>query len=321
MKKIKVGLIFGGKSGEHEVSIISASSIVRAFDKNKYEVVEIKVDKNNQGLLEKFNELRSIDVFFPIMHGTYGEDGALQGVLEWLNKPYIGPGVLGSAAGMDKDVMKRLLRDAGLPIGKFYSITKETMNEKHDLEFPIFVKPANLGSSVGISKAKNENELKEAITLAFKYDTKVLLEEYIRGREIEVSVLGNDNPKASLPGEIIPTHEFYSYDAKYIDEQGARFEIPAKLSKEKIKEVQALAVKVFKTLECFGMGRVDFFLAENDTFYVNEINTLPGFTSISMYPKMWEASGLPYPKLLEELVHLAIERFEEKKKLKRDFKN
>lgn len=230
---------------------------------------------------------------------------------------YVGAGVLGSAVGMDKDVQKRLLRDAGIPTANFKILRKP---EKMKVKYPVYVKPVNMGSSVGISKARNEKELDKAIKLAFEYDTKVIIEEEVRGRELEVSVLGNDNPEVSVPGEVIPKgHEFYDYEAKYIDENGAVLEIPAKLHRDKVAEVQRLAVKAFKVLECSGMARVDMFMRPNGQLVINEINTLPGFTSISMYPKLWEASGLPYPKLLDKLIGLAIEKKKQKDKLKRSY--
>jgi len=360
-KKIRVGLLFGGKSGEHEVSLQSAKSIHEALDKEKYDVVLIGIDKSGRWhlgeasnyLLHAANpklialnrsapevtaiakaeaaelvrvgsgeRLDAVDVFFPIIHGTFGEDGSLQGLLELLDAAYVGAGVLGSAVGMDKDVMKRLLRDAGIPIARFYALTKRDINAAalamaiQKLKFPIFVKPANLGSSVGISKAHDKRELMKAINDAFQYDTKILLEEFVRGREIECSVLGNEEPVASVPGEVIPRHEFYSYDAKYIDEHGALLEIPAKLAPKEIKAVQELAVKVFTVLDCSGFARVDLFLKPNGSLVVNEINTLPGFTKISMYPKLWEATGISYTDLLDRLIALAIKRKQKKSTLK-----
>ena len=352
----------------------SAKSIYEALDKEKYEVFLVGIDKDGRWMLgEEANYLLNaenpklialnkantkpvtaiskpegaelisldsgknictVDVFFPITHGTYGEDGCLQGFLELLDAAYVGPGVLGSAVGMDKDVMKRLFRDAGLPIGKFMILKSSRINADdtriyaeeavlfvEEVGFPIFVKPANLGSSVGISKAKNEKELEEAIREAFLYDTKVVLEEFIQGREIEVSVLGNEKPIASLPGEVRSTHDFYSYEAKYIDEHGASYDIPAKLSPEEVSRAQKLAVKVFQVLECSGMGRVDFFLTPTGEFLVNEINTLPGFTKISMYPKLWEVSGVPYSELLDKLIELAMEKKRERAVLRRTFQS
>lgn len=361
MKK-RIGLVFGGRSGEHEVSILSAQSIAAALDKEKYEVIPIGIDKagewrlgsesrallvqsqpqltcinqeapaliavagEGQALLKDpaSGEVRTgIDVFFPIVHGTYGEDGSLQGLLRLLDVPFVGAGVLGSAVGMDKEVMKRLLRDAGICIGDFVTLRESDSATFDDiagrLGTPFFVKPANMGSSVGISKVTSKEQFEKAIDEAFQYDTKVVIEEFIAGREIECSVLGNDSPQASVPGEIIVNADFYSYEAKYLDEHGAALEIPAKLDPETTQRVQAIAVDAFKALECAGMARVDMFLKEDGTLVMNEINTLPGFTRISMYPKLWEASGLPYPQLLDKLVELAIERHARESRLKRSY--
>ena len=357
-KKIKIGVLFGGKSAEHEVSLRSAENVFNALDKNKYDVVLIGIEKtgkwilgdSSKKLLDKtnsklyklnssnsdsvalvpqgggaisnlcnMNSKTSIDVVFPVLHGPFGEDGTIQGLLKLANIPFVGASVLGSAVGMDKDVMKRLLRDAGIPIGKFITIKNGEKisfeKAKKDLGLPLFIKPANMGSSVGISKVRNENQFFKAIKEAFKFDTKVMVEEFINGREIECAVLGNDTPRASIPGEIIANQEFYSYDAKYIDE-GSVAVIPAKISKKAAKEIQQLSIKTFKTINCEGFGRVDCFLKKNGKVYINEINTIPGFTSISMYPKLWEASGLPLSKLLDKLIELAIERFKKEQKLK-----
>jgi len=315
-KKLKIGILFGGKSAEHEVSINSANNVIKALAKDKYQIFKIKIGKDGKFNL---NSLKKMDVIFPVLHGPFGEDGSMQGLLKILNLPFVGPSVLGSALGMDKDVMKRLFREANIPIGKF-----ETVRTGEEISFqklskrlglPIFVKPANLGSSVGIHKIKNEKEFKIAIKDAFQYDSKLVFEENINGREIECSVLGNEDPIASLPGEIIPNADFYSYDSKYLDAKSI-CKIPAELPKETIKKIQAMAVLVFKVLNCEGMGRVDFFLKENGEILVNEINTIPGFTAISMYPKMWEASNLPPTKLLDKLISLALERFKRDQKLK-----
>lgn len=357
-KKIRVGVLFGGKSAEHEVSLRSAENVLNALDKNKYEVVLIGIDKEGKWILgnssiklldktnpklyklnssnsdsialvpqggglisnlSNTNSKASIDVVFPVLHGPFGEDGTVQGLLKLANIPFVGASILGSAVGMDKDVMKCLLRDAGIPIGKFitlrYGEKISFKKAKKDLGLPLFIKPANMGSSVGISKVKNKNEFEKAISEAFKFDTKVIIEEFINGREIECSVLGNSKPRASIPGEIIANQEFYSYDAKYIDE-GSVAEIPAKISNKARKEIQALSEKTFKVLNCEGLGRVDSFLTKSGKVYINEINTIPGFTSISMYPKLWEASGMPLPKLLNKLIDLAIERFKREQKLK-----
>src|SRR3989338_1065595 len=314
--KLKIGVLFGGKSAEHEVSIISAKNIIKALDKEKYQIFPVKIDKNGKFNL---NTLKKIDVIFPVLHGPFGEDGSMQGLLKILNLPFVGSSVLGSAVSMDKEIMKKLFKEARIPIGKFIvlkygeKITFEKV--KKELGMPVFVKPVNMGSSVGISKVKNKKEYDTAIKEAFKFDLKVIIEENIAGREIECSVLGNNNPIASLPGEIIANQEFYSYDAKYISQESVA-EIPAKLPRATIKKIQELAVKTFKILNCEGMGRVDFFIKKNGQVIVNEINTIPGFTNISMYPKLWEASGLPTGKLLDKLIALAIERFKRESKLK-----
>ncbi len=359
MAKIRVALIFGGKSAEHEVSLQSAKNIIEAIDKKKYEPILIGVDKNgkwlladssrfllnsgNPKLIKLNNETsqnvalvpqsdgrianldthksdKSIDVVFPILHGPFGEDGTIHGLLKLANIPFVGASVLGSAVGMDKDVMKRLLREADIPIGKFLALKENDIpvyeEVVKDLSLPFFVKPANMGSSVGVSKVSGQKEFDSAIREAFKYDRKIILEENIAGREIECSVLGNVDPIASIPGEVVSSHDFYSYEAKYIDEHGAELIIPAKLSDETTRTVQALAVKSFETLSCAGMARVDFFLREDGQLFVNEINTIPGFTSISMYPKLWEASGISYSDLIDRLISLALERFEAEQKLK-----
>ncbi len=360
--KTRVGILFGGKSAEHEVSLQSAKNIVEAIDKNKYEVVLIGIDKQGRWYLNeaskfllnaddpklialnKSNEnvalvtgksgereivslsgnksFGAVDVVFPILHGPLGEDGTVQGLLKLANVPFVGAGVLGSAVGMDKDVMKRLLKEAGIPIAKFRVLHRSAAEEvdfkdiKNHLGLPMFVKPANLGSSVGIHKIHDQKQFEYAINDAFQFDSKIIIEEAISGREIECSVLGNENPIASLPGEIIPQKDFYSYQAKYIDEQGASLEIPAKLPETLVKKIKELAVHAFKVLCCEGMARMDFFLCENSELLVNEINTIPGFTKISMYPKLWEISGIPYSELIDRLIQLALERFEKEKKLK-----
>lgn len=362
IKKIRVGILFGGRSAEHEVSLQSAKNIIEAIDRDKYEVVLIGIDK--QGLwylnqeshfLLNANDPKNIrlqasetklalapgeqehqlvaysqadyhsrvDVVFPVLHGPFGEDGTVQGLLKLANIPFVGAGVLGSAIGMDKDVMKRLLRDAGIPIARFavlHSPEEAVFSQlEQELGLPIFVKPANLGSSVGIHKVKSAAEFQSALLDAFRYDRKVIVEEFIRGREIECSVLGNEQPIASVPGEIIPEHEFYSYEAKYIDEQGARLVIPAKLPVPVRERIQQLAVEAFRVLCCEGMARVDFFLSADDRIYVNEINTIPGFTRISMYPKLWEASGIAYSELIDRLIQLALERHQREQALQTSF--
>jgi D-alanine-D-alanine ligase len=360
MNKIRVGILFGGKSVEHEVSLLSAKNIIDAIDKNKYEVILIGIDKqgnwhlnssshyllheNDPKLIKLYNSgdhlglipgreqkqlvnvtgyqaIGNINVIFPVIHGTGGEDGSIQGFLKVANIPFVGPGILGLAICMDKDVAKRLLRDAGIPVSKFLAFNrvnahKIDLNEvKEKLGLPVFVKPANSGSSVGVNKAYDFEQLKKAIKEAFKYDTKILIEEFIKGREIECSVLGNDDPIASLPGEVKAQHEFYSYDAKYIDENGADLTIPVELPEGVREKVQKMAVDSFKVLGCEGMARVDFFLSEDNQVYINELNTIPGFTKISMYPKLWEASGISYPELIDRLIQLALERFEIEKNL------
>lgn len=319
MKKLKVGVIFGGKSAEHEVSLNSAKTVINALDKKKYQVISVKIPKNgvfNYALLKK------VDVIFPVLHGPYGEDGSMQGLFKLLGKPFVGAGVLGSAVGLDKDVMKRLLREANIPIPRFVvlrdgeKISFEKV--KRDLGLPMFIKPANLGSSVGVYKVKNENEFHKATKDAFRYDLKVIVEEFIDGKEVECAVLGNDSPVASNPGEIIPSEEFYSYNAKYVNDSETLTE--ARIKKATKDKVRNLAVKAYKVLGCEGMGRVDFLLDKREEVFVNEINTIPGFTSISMYPKLWEASGLSITKLLDRLIELAIERFNKEQKLKTTFK-
>ncbi|MFD2044261.1 D-alanine--D-alanine ligase [Ornithinibacillus salinisoli] len=361
MMKKKVGIIFGGKSAEHEVSLQSAKNIVDAIDKEKYEVVLVGIDKegkwhlNDQSSylinaenpkliqLNKSNDniaivpgsmdrqlihagnavnLDQLDVVFPIVHGTLGEDGSLQGMLRIANLPFVGPSVLGSSICMDKDIAKRLLHAAGLNVAKGATFSKAKRNMvnfeevKKYLGTPMFIKPANQGSSVGVSKVSTKEAFDEAVDSAFQYDNKIVIEETVVGREIECSVLGNEDPIASVPGEILPQTEFYSYESKYIDEKGAELAIPAELSAEMTKKVQNAAVKAFETLQCEGLARVDFFLTESGELYVNEVNTLPGFTKISMYPKLWEISGIPYSELISKLIELAIERHQRDNQLK-----
>lgn len=361
MKKLKVGVIFGGKSAEHEVSLQSAKNIVEAMDRDKYEPALIGIDKsgkwhiNNEssyllnaedpkliqlnksndhaalvpGELEQQlihaengNALDQVDVIFPIVHGTLGEDGSIQGMLRIANLPYVGPDVLSSAICMDKDIAKRLMEGAGINVAKGKAYTNAQRNQINYEELvqllgkSMFIKPANQGSSVGVSKVSTKEEFEQAIDSAFEYDHKIIIEETLVGREIEFSVLGNEHPQASLPGEILPKTDFYSYDSKYIDEDGAELAIPAELPEEKMKEMQQVALKAFTTLQCEGLARVDFFLTEEGKIYVNEINTLPGFTQISMYPKLWEESGIGYTDLISQLIELAIERHERHAKLK-----
>lgn len=365
IKKIRVGVIFGGRSAEHEVSLVSALSVVSALDTEKYEVIPIGISPQGRWLsapdaihlLKTRGELADIpekiilpdptkrnlvpvkgghegkepiDVVFPVVHGTFGEDGTIQGLLELANIPYVGAGVLGSALGMDKVAAKQLFEHAGLPVVPYvwFLSSEYSANEKKlvamiekKLKYPSFVKPANSGSSVGISKAHDRKELIASIVLAMDYDRKILVEKGVtQAREIELSVLGNDEPEASVPGEIIPSNEFYDYDAKYIDGKSQAV-IPAKLPAGVIKKLQQYAVTAFKTLDCSGMGRVDFLVERNtNRIFLNEINTIPGFTSISMYPKLWEASGLSYPRLLDKLIALAMERHRRKSHLKTTYK-
>ena len=358
-KKIRVGVIFGGRSGEHEVSLRSAESIINAIDKSKYEVVPIGIGKDGRwlvsadaralipqsimesnhhqqvaiigdptrnGLMQLDGEDRgasdqSLDVVFPVLHGTYGEDGTIQGLLEMAGIPYVGCGVLASATGMDKVVMKRLFEQAGLAVGPYEYFLRSAWEERPDavinklaraLGFPVFVKPANLGSSVGISKARDKRQLREAIADAARYDRRVIVEKAIEGREIEISVMGNDHPVASLPGEIILGHEFYDYEDKYLDSVSTT-DIPAKLPRKIIDKIQRDAITAFQAIDGSGLARVDFFVERGtNRVIINEINTMPGFTSISMFPKMWEASGVSYSELIDRLIQLAVERHRDK---------
>src|SRR5215467_864168 len=390
MKKIRVGILFGGRSGEHEISLLSAASVFKAVDQNKYEVVPIGITKDGRWVtaadaerllsgkpLDNKRKLRAgdpeatpaaallhngeavivppqphktaagitpfqseclvcratdrainVDIIFPVLHGTFGEVGTIQGLLELADLPYVGAGVLASAAGMDKDIMKSLFQAAGLPIVKHVTFLRgdwesapkkiQKMVEKK-LRYPVFVKPANLGSSVGISKAHDSRELGPAIEEAAKFDRKIVIEEGVGGkknkaREIECAVLGNDKPEASIPGEIVPSAEFYDYSAKYLDE-GSQLIIPARLNKAEAKRVQELAIAAFRAVDCSGLARVDFLIEPKlRKIYLNEINTMPGFTSISMYPKLWAATGISYSELIDRLIRLGIERHQEKKK-------
>ncbi len=355
MKKITVALLFGGKSGEHEVSLNSAASVSAAMDRTKYDVILIGITREGRwrsdpGFMEgQFPEILQegppvllppesatsgqfiqfdtvthwvgrqtrIDVVFPVLHGPFGEDGTLQGLLEMANVPYVGAGVLGSAVAMDKDVMKRLFQQAGLPTAPFlaykrnhWTRQRQTIEQEvaRELGYPCFVKPANLGSSIGISKVETAEQLRKALALAGEFDEKIIVEKGLDAREIECSVLGNANPQASLPGEIVPRTGFYDYQAKYLDDS-AQLIVPAPLRPEQVKNIQDLALRSFQVLECQGMARVDFFLErETEDIYVNEINTIPGFTSISMYPKLWKASGMAYSELIDRLIELAMER-------------
>ncbi|HVA94300.1 MAG TPA: D-alanine--D-alanine ligase family protein [Candidatus Dormibacteraeota bacterium] len=369
-KKLRVGILFGGRSGEHEVSLISAASVMQALDPKKYETVPIGITKDGRWLTgpaankmlppaanqssktlsevlragkgvmlsadpnvaalvpvggaSGANNLR-VDVVFPVLHGTFGEDGTVQGLLELAGLPYVGSGVVGSAVGIDKDMTKRLWLQAKLPVGDFLAIPRTEWEKsrakvlraiRKKFRFPVFVKPATLGSSVGMTKAHDAGELAAAMDIAGQFAQKILVERAIRGREIEVSVLGNEDPKASIPGEIVPHREFYDYAAKYL-EVGTRLMIPAKLTRAQVKRFQEYALRAFRALECLGMARVDFFLEHRTgRIFLNEINTIPGFTSISMYPKLWEASGLPYRELLGRLIDLALAQHREKLRTK-----
>jgi D-alanine-D-alanine ligase len=356
-KRLRVGILFGGRSGEHEVSLASAASVIRGLDPEKYEAVPIGITKEGHWLvgsaaqkmlpevlksgqrvmmtadptdaalipLDRSGGGQRIDVVFPVMHGTYGEDGTIQGLLDLAGVPFVGAGVLGSAIGMDKDVSKRLLQVAKIPVVPWIAVPRadwernpkeirEAVEKK--FKYPVFVKPASLGSSVGMTKVHSREELAPALNLASEFAMKILVEKCIVGREIEVSVLGNHDPKASIPGEIVPHREFYDYTAKYLEE-GSRILIPAKLKPAQVKTIQKYAVEAFRALELTGMARVDFFLEmKGGRIYLNEVNTIPGFTSISMYPKMWEASGIPFRKLIDRLIELALEMHREKARTK-----
>jgi D-alanine-D-alanine ligase len=354
---LRVGILFGGRSGEHEVSLASAASVIRGLDPDKYEAVPIGITKDGHWLigegavkmlpevlkggrrvmltadpteaalvpLDRGAGAQRLDVIFPVMHGTFGEDGTIQGMLDLAGLPYVGAGVLGSAIGMDKDVAKRLFEAANIPVVPWVTVqrwqweknpqeVRATIEEK--LSYPVFVKPATLGSSVGMTKVHNADELAPAIDLACEYGMKILVEKAVTAREIEVSVLGNHEPKASVPGEIVPHREFYDYTAKYL-EDGTQLIIPAALKPAQVRKIQTLAVKAFQALELYGMARVDFFLEkESGKLYLNELNTIPGFTSISMYPKLWEASGIPFRDLIDKLIELAFEVHQEKARTK-----
>lgn len=341
-KKLSIAVIYGGVSGEHEVSLQSAASVMKALDKSRYDIIPILIDKKGNWFIKskKAKKLSSLlafkllgssafDVVIPLVHGTGGEDGALQGLLELSGVPYVGSGVLGSAVGMDKVIQKKILERDGLPVAPFMHFKSgewtarptEIMDEiAEKLGYPAFVKPANLGSSVGISKAHHRKELKRGIEDALRYDTKVIIETAVpEAREIECAVLGNDDPKASLLGEIMPSNEFYDYEAKYLSGK-SETSIPAELPKALENKIRKLAIRTFTILEASGLARVDFFVNRSTgEIFVNEINTIPGFTSISMYPKLWEASGLTYGKLLDNLIVLALERVAQKRRLKRSF--
>jgi len=358
-KRIKVGVIFGGRSGEHEVSLVSATSVMKALNRKKYQVVPIGITKDGKwlttgnpmkalkqdglslskivqpvadptapGFLRLNNKYIKLDVVIPVLHGTFGEDGTIQGLFELASLPYVGAGVIGSSVGMDKVISKQLFKDIGLKIVKDLVFFKSEWLEnkgpilrrlEKELKYPMFVKPVNLGSSVGISKAHNRKELVKGINEAVKFDRKIIVEQGLENiREIECAVLGNDKPKASVLGEIIASNEFYDYDAKYVDGKSESV-IPAKLAVSLIKKIQKMAVEAFRVLDLCGMARVDFMVTRNNSIYINEVNTIPGFTSISMYPKLWQASGLTYSKLLDQLIKLALQKNHEKNKLNTSF--
>ena len=365
--KIKLGIILGGRSGEHEVSLMSSRSVLSVLDRDKYEVTEIGIDHegvwwsgehvldalekgSTEGLfrvfllpepgkatlfkrtaengVETISPLTDLEVVFPVLHGTFGEDGTLQGFFEMADIAYVGAGVLGSSVGMDKSVFKDVMVANDIPVAEWVVCTRKDIEK--DIEaiidkaeavapYPMFVKPANLGSSVGISKVKNRSDLHEGLMEAARYDRRILVERGINAREIEVSVLGNDFPKVSTPGEIVPSDEFYSYNAKYLDGKSGLF-IPAPISDKQIEQVKELALRTYKAIDCAGMARVDFLLdKDTDELFINEVNTIPGFTEISMYPKLWDASGLPYAAMIDKLIELALERKAERSKTKRTF--
>jgi D-alanine-D-alanine ligase len=333
VKKIRVAVLHGGRSGEHEVSLRSAESIMAAMDRERYEIIPILIDKEGRwqridsdgrhspgAISPEPGANPGIDVVFPVLHGTFGEDGTVQGLLELADLAYVGAGVLGSAVSMDKYVMKRLMAERELPIVPYYVLRRgefpfpiPEMGATNGLGFPVFVKPANLGSSVGVSKVKTGDELCKAIRLAAEFDEKIIVERGVIGREFECSVLGNRDPIAAVPCEILPSREFYDYEDKYLLDQ-ARTVLPADLTIEQTAEIRRLAIECYKACECEGMARVDFLMeTASGNFFINEINTIPGFTSISMYPKMWEASGLPYSELIDRLIELALERHRERR--------
>lgn len=323
MARLRVAVLYGGRSGEHEISLVSAESVIAAMDPARYEVQRILITKDGcwqpRPISPEPGANPGIDVVFPVLHGTFGEDGTVQGLLDLAGLPYVGAGVLASSVSMDKEVQKRLCAERDLPIVEYVSVRRGQFQPDEickRFRYPMFVKPANLGSSVGISKAHNCEELKAALELAGRYDRKILVERGIEGREFECSVMGNDQPVAAGPCEILPSREFYDYEDKYVLNQ-ARAVLPADLTPEQAAEVRRLAVAAYQAVDCEGMARVDFLLeTATDRLYINEINTIPGFTSISMYPKMWEYSGLPMPKLIDRLIELAIERHAAKNRLR-----
>lgn len=320
MSKTRVAVLYGGRSGEHEISLRSAEAVIAAMSPDKYEISRFFIDLEGRWepgpILPVPGAHPDIDVVFPVLHGTFGEDGTVQGLLELADLPYVGANVLSSAVSMDKDIMKRVCRDKGLPVVDYLVLSRDEMDAAAvaaRLPFPMFVKPANLGSSVGISKAHDMAELEAALQMAAEFDRKIIVERGVEGREFECAVLGNENPAASVPCEILPSKEFYDYEDKYLLNL-AKVELPAKLSDEDTAEMRRLAVACYEAVGCEGMGRVDF-LRETSTgqLFINEINTIPGFTSISMFPKMWEYTGIPYRDLIDRLIELALERHAQKK--------
>src|SRR5665213_1576799 len=317
--KTRVAVVYGGRSGEHDVSLLSAESIMAAMDPERYDIRRYFIDRdgrwNPRPILPEPDAHPDIDVVFPVLHGTFGEDGSMQGLFELADLPYVGANVLGSAVSMDKDVMKRVCRDRGLPVIDWLVLDRDAQSDvvAKELPFPVFVKPANLGSSVGISKAHNLEELRAALKKASEFDRKIVVERGIEGREFECAVLGNEHPAASVPCEILPSRELYDYEDKY-ELNLARTELPHNLEPAEIAEMRCLAVECFKAVGCEGMGRVDFLREEaTGKLFINEINTIPGFTSISMYPKMWEYTGIPYSQLIDRLIEFAMGRHEQKK--------
>jgi len=366
-RKIRLGVIFGGRSGEHEVSLMSARSVLSVLDTEKYDITQIGIDHNGKwwsgkttlealekgntnnlyrvfllpepgskslfkrstdGDVEIIQPVTELDAVFPVLHGTFGEDGTLQGFFEMADVPYVGAGVLGSSVGMDKGIFKDVMRSNNIPVVDWITCTRKDIAKDVDAiigkcealaPYPLFVKPANLGSSVGITKAKNRSDLLEGIMDAARYDRRILIERGLNAREIEVSVIGNEDCHASTPGEIKPSDEFYSYNAKYVDGNSELF-IPAPIPEKLTERIRKLAVKTYRAIDCAGLARVDFLLdKDTNELYINEINTIPGFTSISMYPKLWEAGGLSYVDLIDELIDLAFERKQERNKSKRTF--
>lgn len=360
--KLKIGILYGGRSGEHDVSLCSAASVAAALDKTKYDIIAVGIDRDGRWYvqnrpeiiadkdfgkilslkkrgfwlvnhfeqqnklhfynLEESGEKVTVDLIFPVLHGTFGEDGTLQGLLELAMVPYVGVDVTGAAVGMDKDMAKRLLKEAGIPVVPWMTVGKKQWEERSKkivrdahsrFGLPLFVKPLCTGSSVGVVKVKQKKEIATAVEHAFQFDTRIMIEKGIDCREIECAVLGNDEPQASVLGEILPNHEFYSYEAKYLDPKGANMNIPAKIPVKLSTAIRKSATAGYVALNCNSMARVDFFLEKKtNQIYLNEINTLPGFTSVSMYPKLWEATGIPYSKLLDQLIDLALDRHRQK---------